>query len=168
MNPTAEEIAQKLAKSLLQFNRSFMHVHRAELHQSFVGCKRSEIGALFVIRHVTRAEEREIKVSEISKLMHVTSPTITQLLKGLEANGLIERRLDPTDRRVVGILLTERGEEVARKAEETQLHFLRGLIDYMGEEQSDELASLLSKASRYFTEKMSSIHQSLWNGDEDA
>jgi hypothetical protein len=68
----------------------------------------------------------------------------------------------------VGIALTERGEEVARQAEETQLHFLRGLIDYMGEEQSNELASLLFKASRYFNEKMSSMHQSLWNGEEDA
>jgi DNA-binding MarR family transcriptional regulator len=168
MNPTAEEIAQKLAKSLLQFNKSFMHMHRTGLQQNFAGCKGSEIGALFVIRHVTKAEEREIKVSEISKLMHVTSPTITQLLKGLETNGLIERHIDRTDRRVVGIALTERGEEVARQAEETQLHFLRGLIDYMGEEQSNELASLLFKASRYFNEKMSSMHQSLWNGEEDA
>src|SRR5437588_5508793 len=124
-----------------------MQFNRTELHQSFAGCKPSEFGVLFIIKNGAKSESREMKVSDISKQLHVTSPTITQLLKGLEANGLVERRVDPTDRRAVGIMLTEKGEMVTQQAREAFYSSLNGLIEYLGEEQSDQLADLLAKAS---------------------
>ena len=107
-----------------------------------------------------------MKVSEISKLLHVTSPTITQLLKGLEATGLIERHIDPTDRRAVGITLTKKGEMVTQKAADTFSASFDGLIEYLGEEQSNQLAELLTRVFRYFDEQAANINHSLWNGDE--
>jgi DNA-binding MarR family transcriptional regulator len=107
-----------------------------------------------------------IKVSEISKQLQVTSPTITQLLKGLEANGFVERRIDPNDRRAVGIILTEKGEMVTKQAADTFFTTLQGLIEFLGEEQSDELAELLSKVFRYFNEKAAIENNAYWNGDE--
>jgi DNA-binding MarR family transcriptional regulator len=168
MHSTADATAQKLSQSLMQFNKAFMQFHRAALNQHLAGCKMSEIGVLCMISKGTKSGAREMKVSEISKMMHVTSPSITQVLKGLEANGLVERHIDPTDRRSVGIALTERGKEVAQKAEEAFLISFHGLVEYLGEEQSNELASLLSRAFRYFNERMSNMYQSPWNGDEEA
>jgi DNA-binding MarR family transcriptional regulator len=167
MRSTTEATARKLAQSLKQFNKAFMQFHRAELQQNFVGCKPSEIGVLLTISHGAKPEAREMKVSEISKMMHVTSPTITQVLKGLEANGLVERHIDLTDRRVVGITLTDRGEQVAQRAEETFLTTFRGLVDYLGEEQSNQLAELLVKALRYFREKETSLYHFPWSGEEE-
>ena len=168
MNSTAETTAQSLARSVRQFNKAFMQFNRTELHQSFAGCKPSEFGVLFIIKNGAKSESREMKVSDISKLMHVTSPTITQLLKGLEANGLVERHPDPTDRRAVGLALTARGEEVTQKAEKAFLTSFHGLTDYLGEEQSNQLTELLFKASRYFREKETSAYDFHWNGDEEA
>lgn len=168
MNLTAETTAQRLAQSLMQLNKALMLLNRAELHQHFAGCKRSEIGVLFMIRHGAKSESRVMKVSEISKEMQVTTPTITQVLKGLEANGWIERRADPNDRRAVGIALTARGEELAQRAEKVFLASFQGLAEYLGEEQSNQLAELLCKAFRYFNERENSAYHSQWIGDEEA
>ncbi len=157
-NPTV----QKLLQALMQFKK-------AEWHQrSIAGCKPSEIRVLFCIKKGLKHDTPEMKVSEISKLLHVTSPTITQLLKGLEANGLIERNIDPTDRRAVGITLTEQGEMVTQQAAAAFTASLHGLIAYLGEEQSDQLAELLTKAFHYYNEKTASLNHSYWNGDEEA
>lgn len=177
---TTTETAQRLARSMMQFNKVFMQFHRNDLRHALTGCTPGSMGVLFMVRERNRSEAREkqvsaipklIKVSEISELMHVTSPTITQFIKDLEANGLVERHIDPTDRRAVGIALTEWGEEVARRIESLFSATFQGLAEYLGDEQSNQLAELLAKALRYFSEKDMSAHQfyahqSLWNGDE--
>jgi DNA-binding MarR family transcriptional regulator len=168
MYATSEATAQKIAQALRQFHKAFLQFHRAEALQHFAGCKPSEIGVLLTISRGTKDGAHAMKVSEISKVMHVTSPTITQLLKGLEANRLVERHTDPADRRVVGIALTEQGEYVARRAEEIFLRTFQGLADYLGVEQSDQLASLLFKAVRYFQEKEIAAYGFVGNGDEEA
>lgn len=167
MEQQAGPTAKKLAQSVMQFNKAFMQFHRTDLHQSFAGCKPGAIGVLFVLREVSRAGPRDLKISEISKIMHVTSPTITQCVKDLEANGLVERRIDTIDRRAVGVALTELGQKVASKAEgifETTFH---GLAEYLGDEQSNQLAELLFRALHYFSDREFSMHQPQWNGDED-
>jgi DNA-binding MarR family transcriptional regulator len=146
--------------------RTFMQFRNIEWHQrSIAGCTISEIRVLFCIRKGTKPDTSEIKVSEISKQLYVTSPTITQLLKGLEANGLVERRIDPTDRRAVGITLTKKGEMVTQQAAEAFTASFEGLMEYLGEEQSNQLAELLSRVFRYFKENAASANNPALNGD---
>jgi DNA-binding MarR family transcriptional regulator len=188
MNSTVEETtAQKLARAVMQFSKSFGLFHKDELQRHFTACTRGEIGVLVIIKGGARSEARTLrmaergelvsvseseapsmKVSEISKLMHVTSPTITQMLKGLEANGLVERHIDPNDRRAVRIALTEQGEAVARRAEEIYRDSFSGLVEYLGEEESNQLAELLLKAHCYFGERETTVYRSQWNGEKQA
>jgi|SRR6266849_144386 len=163
-DPTAQinSTAQKLFRSFMQFGK-------AEWHQrSIAGCTPSEIRVLFCIRGGVKPDATDIKVSEISKLLHVTSPTVTQLLKGLEANGLIERNVDLADRRAVGITLTEKGKMVTQQAADAFSASLQGLVEYLGEEQSSQLAELLPKVIRYYNEKAANVYRSPWNGDAEA
>ena len=167
MEPDMALTAQRLGESLRQFTKGFMQFHKTELQQSFTACKPAAVGVLFTIRESTKAEGRAVKVSEISRLLHVTSPSITQFIKDLEANGLVERHIDPTDRRVVGIRLTEKGEKVTQKVETLFSTAFCGLAEYLGEEQSAQFAELLAKASRYFNERDVGPHRFQWNGDEE-
>ena len=155
-------IVQKLMRSFMEFNKAGWHQH------TVAGCKPSEIRVLFCAKKGMKPGTSEIKVSEISKLLHVTSPTVTQLLKGLEANGLIERRVDLVDRRSVGVRLTEKGESVTQQAMDDLTFSLEGLIEYLGEEESNQLVATLSKVFRYFSTQEANVHQSQWNGDEEA
>jgi DNA-binding MarR family transcriptional regulator len=149
--------------------RAFMLFGRAAWHERTVaGYKPSEIQVLFCIRGKRWANPpvTRLKVSEISKAMHVTSPTVTQLLKGLEANGLIERHNDPADRRSVAISLTPKGEAVTQEAAEDFTSSMNGLIEYLGEEQSEELASLLFKVFNYYRERTIAAGEASWQGFE--
>jgi len=156
-NPTE----QKLFRAFMQFSKAGWH------QRSIAGCKPSEIRVLFCIRKGMQLDNPEMKVSEISKLLQVTSPTITQLLKGLEADGLIKRNIDPNDRRAVGITLTSKGEMVTQQAANAFSASLRGLIEYLGEEQSNQLAELLTEVFHYYSEKAASMKHSFWSGDEE-
>ncbi len=156
-NPTE----QRLMRAFMQFKRAAWH------QRSIEGCTPSEIRVMFCIKRGAKPDAHEMKVSQISKHLHVTAPTITQLLKSLEAQELIERRVDPTDRRAVGIQLTQKGERVTRKAEEAFSTTFHGLIEYLGEEQSNQLADLLSQVSRYFDEKAAGAQSSSWDRNED-
>ena len=152
-----------------QLLRSFMQFDRAEWHKrSIEGCKPSEIKVLLCIKRNVAPPTHEMKVSEISKLLHVTSPMVTQLLKRLEADGLVERHSDPSDRRTVGIKLTEKGDLLATKAAEAFFASLNGLIEYLGEEQSQQLAELLISVSTYFNEKEAALQHTYWSGSEEA
>lgn len=137
----------KLFRAMMQFKRLGWHQH------SIAGCKPSEIRVLFCIKGGMALHIPEMKVSEISKQLHVTPPTITQLLNGLEANGLIARHSDVIDRRAVGITLTRKGEIVTQQAADAFLVSLNGLVEYLGEEQSNQLADLLFKVFHYFNER---------------
>jgi DNA-binding MarR family transcriptional regulator len=140
---------------------AFRRFNRVAWHErSYMGFKPSEIRVLFCVAG------GDMKVSEISKRMHVTSPTVTQVINSLEANGLVERSVDPTDRRAVRVQLTPKGESVRQKAREALFSSFSGLIDYLGEERSNEFADLLTDAYVYFTEREASLHQSQWSGDE--
>jgi DNA-binding MarR family transcriptional regulator len=160
--------AQMLGRSLMELNKEFWQYNRERLQYVLVGCNPSESRILFMIREATKTLGREPKVSEISKMMHVTSPTVTQLIKSLEASGLVERHIDLTDRRAVGIVLTERGERVVEKAEEIFTTTFQGLIEYLGEDQSNQLVELLVKAKSYFDDKGTRMSYSQWNGAEKA
>lgn len=165
------ETAQKLLRAFMQFKRAGWH------QASPLGYKPSELRVLFCLgkgfRPDTheldddlRPDMREMKVSEISKHLNVTPPTVTQLIKGLEANGLVERNVDLVDRRAVGIKLTEKGEKITHVAAKDFLASITGLIEYLGEEESNQLAELLVKASRYYNEKAASADFAHWGGEE--
>jgi DNA-binding MarR family transcriptional regulator len=167
-----DETAQKLLKALMQFKRAGWH------QTSPMGYKPSELRVLFCLGKGLRSDTHELegelrpdmhemKVSEISKRLHVTPPTVTQLIKGLEASGLVERNIDPVDRRAVGIKLTEKGEKITSVAVTDFLASITGLIEYLGEEESDQFAELLVKVSRYYTEKAASADFAHWSGDEE-
>jgi DNA-binding MarR family transcriptional regulator len=148
-----------------------------ELREKFR--EQMESGVMFNHREIEEEMRREykrrmelrppaVKVSEISKRLHVTSPTVTQLLKVLESDGLVERHSDPRDRRSVDFKLTERGEEVTQQAAEAYWTSINGLIEYLGEEESNHLAELLFKAIRYYSEQAADADYALWTGDREA
>lgn len=49
---------------------------------------------------------------ELAKRIGVETPTITRAVQRMEAAGLVERRLDPTDARLVRVYLTEHGRQL--------------------------------------------------------
>ncbi|OXM82974.1 MarR family winged helix-turn-helix transcriptional regulator [Paenibacillus rigui] len=140
MNPAAQE----LMRAFRQFGRASWQ------HRSVDGMKSSEMMTLFCIRRHMKPDSSGMKVSEISGLLQVTSPTVTQMINSMEEQGLVERAMDPSDRRAVRVKLTDKGEQLAAKMSETMSASFNGLVEHLGEEQSRQLAVLLNKACEYY------------------
>ena len=66
---------------------------------------------LHVAEHMGKTS---LSPTELSRLQVVTKNTISSLLRSLEDQGLIERTLDPNDRRQFQIDLTDEGRELVR------------------------------------------------------
>ncbi|MCM3627114.1 MarR family transcriptional regulator [Paenibacillus glycanilyticus] len=140
-----ETAARKLIEVFMLFNKMNWNHQPLDLKQ-----KHSELRLLVVIKRMGKGEEEGIKVSDLSKFLRVTSPTVTQLLNRLEEMGLVVRKEDPKDRRAVRVFLTEEGDLTAKKALKGFLDRMNGLIDYLGEDDTEQLIRLLKKTTTYF------------------
>ncbi|GGF92731.1 MarR family winged helix-turn-helix transcriptional regulator [Paenibacillus abyssi] len=136
--------AQQLLQSFVQFRKVNWRQHTIE------GCRHSDIMLMLMIKRNRKPDSSGMMVSEISSRLKVTKPTITQQIKNLEAEGLVGRTIDPADRRVYRIHLTEKGERITQRFEDEILDSFNGLIGYLGEEDSKQLVELLTRAYQYF------------------
>ncbi len=87
------------------------------------------------------AEHDGSSLGSLAEARYYLRPTCTRLADALEKEGLIERRLDPDDRRSVKLLITERGKGVIKTIRREISTILDELLSYM--EEKDRL-SLLS------------------------
>jgi DNA-binding MarR family transcriptional regulator len=139
-----QDLVQELLTTIRQFPKLMSK-------QNNTGQKRSEIMVLFCI---SKSGESEMKVSEISRRLHVKAPTVTQLINELESKGQVERITRSSDRRSVWIKVTPEGEKVIQKAEEEIRNTYSGLIDYLGEDETVHLIATLKKMQTYFINKI--------------
>jgi DNA-binding MarR family transcriptional regulator len=113
------------------------------------GLKASEVRMLVCVKKSNDKGSTGTTVTEISKMLQVTSPTVTQMLNSLIAAGYVVRTTDNTDRRITEIKLTDIGDELAQKAIERFRAMFNGLIDHLGKENSDQLVVMLNQVFEY-------------------
>ncbi|MCR3922521.1 MAG: MarR family transcriptional regulator [Firmicutes bacterium] len=145
MESTSRDTTQKLMDAFARFRR----LHR---DSPIPGLKHSEMRILFRIRKNMAVHGCGARISEISHMMHVTSPTVTQLVNGLAKSGYVERTIDPKDRRSIRVTLTKQGEDVLKSAADAFFSEFNGLVTHLGEEKSNTLIELLTESFDYLRE----------------
>ncbi|WP_042454662.1 MarR family winged helix-turn-helix transcriptional regulator [Neobacillus dielmonensis] len=65
---------------------------------------------------VTLWEKPQRTIKELGEVLNLDTGTLTPLLKRMEAAGLIERRRDTVDERVVNFFITQAGKALQEKA----------------------------------------------------
>lgn len=85
----------------------------------------------------------ELNPSEISEKQGISRNTVSALIRDLEAEGLIERRLDLEDRRRFNIRLTADGRARVRAHAADHFHTLATTFEVLDEEEQSELNRLL-------------------------
>ncbi len=138
-----DSIAGRLLHSIRMFHKQEWDRHMIS------GYTPGEVRVLMGLMHFNRLGGPGMKVSEISSMMNVTSPTITQFINGLEGKGLVERVMDEHDRRAVRVKLTAEGVQVVQQVYQDVASRFNGLVEYLGEEDSVKLADLLMKVYHY-------------------
>lgn len=83
--------------------------------------------------------------SELSRHLGVSRNTVSTLLNGLEAQGLIVRQLHPADRRRWLIQLTPAGEALVRQRAPEVAAFVSSLFGELSEQEQQTLLALLDR-----------------------
>lgn len=146
--------ADQLLHALFQFRNVFRpdNFPHPGSPPGFEGLRHSEVGLLFMLEKAGRASSESITVSDLSRMMNVKPPSITPNLTRLEQRGLIERTMDPNDRRIVRVSLKETGREIIRDHRRKLLEWMEGLVHHLGVEQSLEMARLIDATYQYARE----------------
>ncbi len=85
-------------------------------------------------------------VKELSKKMNLSAPRTTHLLNKIEKKGLLERKMDKKDRRVMKVSLNSKGMTFAKQAYERYMSFHGELLNFM---DSAEIAPTILSLQKF-------------------
>ncbi len=105
-----------------------------------------------VVRFVFENKGKKISVKTIAELTGVTPGAVSQTVDFLVRKGIVERHVNPDDRRSLFLCLTEMG---IREAEEKKALFSRlcgETFSDIGEKEQDEFARMLRLVYQRFRE----------------
>ncbi|GAC78840.1 putative MarR family transcriptional regulator [Gordonia malaquae NBRC 108250] len=132
------ELHRQVCFALAVANRSVLKIYRRVLDP--LGLTHPQYLVMLALW-----EDSPLPVKDIGRLLQLDSATLSPLLKRLEAGGLITRRRNVDDERIVEILLTDAGAALREQA----LSIPGQVVDALGVDLSDleELHAVLTKVN---------------------
>jgi long-chain acyl-CoA synthetase len=99
-------------------------------------------------RLLSLLSEGSVNASTLAQRLVVSRPSVTALVDGLVARGMVERGTDPADRRHVTHLVTERGEQVLAEADSAAAARLRDLATHLAPDDAPDACAGLAAWGR--------------------
>src|SRR5690349_9259619 len=102
---------------------ALVSVYQSVLHdvvRALEGDAGLDSGVFSALAYLARAEPNgRLRLSELHELMHprYSQPGLSRLVQRMEAEGLVERRVDPDDGRAAVVVLTRSGRARFAKAD---------------------------------------------------
>ena len=95
-----------------------------------------------------------VKVSDLAKAVRMTMPGVSRVLAGLEEKGIIERRIDKSDRRNILVFLTEDGYSKIREYKRRINKYFETVFERFGEERVAEVIELIAELAEIAQEEL--------------
>ena len=93
-------------------------------------------------------ENGELSQKEIAEKLDIRPQSLSELLVKMESDGLISRRQDKDDKRVIVVALTEKGEEQLVVLRQANREHAEKLFSPLTEEEKDALIAILKKLTQ--------------------
>jgi DNA-binding MarR family transcriptional regulator len=90
-------------------------------------------------------------LGELAEAEQVRPPSITRIVRNLEADGLVEREPDPADRRIVRVRATDRGRTILEEGRRRRISDLAARLRTVDADELDTLeraAELIERVVR--------------------
>lgn len=84
-------------------------------------------------------------VSDIHEAMHISKPAVSQILNNLEKRGLVNRAIDPADRRKITVTLTPAGERELEECKRYYSDLLDTVFNIYGVENAKTFITLMNQ-----------------------
>lgn len=82
---------------------------------------------------------------ELARATHLKAPTVSVTLKNMEADGLVERKGDINDLRIIHVYLTDKGRQTDDKIREIHHMLDSRMTEGISQEELDTLVATLTK-----------------------
>lgn len=99
-------------------------------------------------------ETKGVKVSELAKSIHTTMPGVSRMLSSLEDKGIIERRIDSSDRRNTLVFITKDGADKIKGYKQRLDAYLDIVFERFGEENVVKLIELITLITEISEEEL--------------
>ena len=127
MTKERSEVADRLGMAITRLARLL----RQQAADDLTPTMRAAVGTI--------AREGPLTLGELAASEQVAPPTVTKVVAKLEDRGLVEREADPTDRRVVRVVLSDRGEKWLEADRRRRHAWLADRIDNLDAADRDRL-----------------------------
>ena len=114
-------------------------------------------GRLVLLMVLGKHAKREMTPTELAKTTGVTRATMSEQLDGLVTDGLVGRRPDPQDRRIVRVFLTQAGGQFVQRVGPTYFEWHTRALAPLTADERMELVAILQKLRRRITEVAASL-----------
>jgi DNA-binding MarR family transcriptional regulator len=132
---TRDDLGFLLAKAAQRWNEA--------LAEAFAAAGYDEVRPAYGSVLIPLFEQDGLRMGELARRGRLSKQTMTQLVRRLEADGLVERRVDPRDGRASLISLTARSRAFRPVAEATLDRLDRRAQDLLGAARVRELRAAL-------------------------
>lgn len=129
----SDELASRLHSAVLHLLRRLAREDRA------TGESPARLSALSVL-----VFSGPRPIGQLARDERVSAPTMTRLVAGLEADGLVTRSADPGDRRTQRVAATSRGREILVAGRARRVAALEALLVGVAEEDRAALAGAVT------------------------
>jgi len=89
-----------------------------------------------------------IPVTKIAPLMGIEPTSLSRLLKTMEEKGLIYREKDQVDKRVVKLMLTQKGFELKKISKKIVLDYNKMIRDHIPDEELEVFFKVIKKVKK--------------------
>ena len=133
---TDAEIAARLRLSATRLARRLRQ-------EAATGLSPSQFSVLAVVHH-----QGPLTLGELAEVERVAPPTISKVVAKLEADGLLERHPDPTDKRVSLVQVTKAGAQLHDETKRRRTTWLTARVRELPPEDQARLAEALDVLDR--------------------
>ena len=129
------------------------HIHEGRTCRHGASLRISHRDMMF-LNGIRQLHEGElVKMSELSSSFRITPAAISQVVRHLEHEGLVERVVLESDRRSVYVRITELASEIIGKQVAKINQNMIELLHYLGEEDAEALLRIMRKCVVFVNQK---------------
>jgi len=115
----------------------------------------SEFSSSQIHALISCGSEGRLTMGELAKRLCVTEKTITGVVDRLERDGYLQRQRDPNDRRVIHVVLTDRGSEKWRGFDQAMRRRFASFLSLLDPPDRTALYDILDKVCTRLSEQAS-------------
>ena len=122
------------------------HKNVIRLRPPITGIQLAQIHTLGILM-----KNESLTMSEIGSRLYISRPYMTRLADAMIADGLVERRQDPGDRRVIKLAITDKGKKYLRQSLTWFKNDLKKNLTGLNDNDVEKLCTALEDTYRIFS-----------------